>query len=338
MKVNIISETPYTIDIYGVHSVFLETKELLEKIGVEVKVNSKEDCDIIHIHSIGPYSFIKSLKNKGKAVMTAHYVPNTFLGSFILARFWLPLGKLYLRIFYNRADAIIAVSPKVKEELTKIGVKRKIYVVPNSVNLERFKIDKKKRQSMRSKLNLKENDFVVLNSGQIQPRKDVETFVNIARKLPNIKFIWVGGIPFKHLSADYSKMKKIQKETPENVHFVGVVPFDKMPSYYNIADMFFFPSLQETFGLVIIEAAAYGLPLLIRNLEIYSPLFEDYCIKGNENNFASVIKKLEKDKLFYDEYQKKAFQIAQKYDSRKIAKKIIHVYKKVIENYKKAKK
>lgn len=101
IKVNLISETPFTVQNHGVHTAFLETKSALEKIGIEVRTNSKEICDIVHIHTIGPYSLFKCLKNKGKVIISAHFVPSSFHGILAGTKLWLPLAEIYCRFLYN---------------------------------------------------------------------------------------------------------------------------------------------------------------------------------------------------------------------------------------------
>jgi 1,2-diacylglycerol-3-alpha-glucose alpha-1,2-galactosyltransferase len=208
IKVNIISESVFTVQGNGVDTAFLDTRDALRKIGAEVETNSYKNCDIVHIHTVGPYSLLKLLKNRNKAVVTAHVVPDSFVGSLVLAKSWLPLAKIYLRFFYNQAKAVIAVSPEVKEELIALGVKQKIYILPNSVNLDKFKKDEKETLTLRKKYGLKKSDFVTITVGQVQPRKGVTTFIKVARALPDIQFIWAGGIPFKFLAADYERAER----------------------------------------------------------------------------------------------------------------------------------
>jgi len=338
LKVNLVSETVFTVKGHGVHTAFLETKESLLKAGVDVKTNSSEKCDVVHIHTIGPYSLIKLLKNKKRSVVTAHVVPDSFVGSLVLAKLWLPLATMYLKFFYNQATAVIAVSPEVKRQLEGMGVKKKIYFIPNGVSLATFKKDSVARSYLRRKLKIKNEDFVVINVGQIQPRKGVETFINTAKSLPGIKFIWIGGMPFKIFSSGYNKMKKIQQDTPSNVFFLGEISFEKMPPYYNLADALFFPSLQENFPFTIIEAAASKLPLILRDLPIYKPVFNENFISGNEGSFRDIILKLKKDKEHYEEYSKKAYDVAKKYEDMKLIKEVLKIYQDIInknDQYKK---
>lgn len=331
IKVNLISETVFTVQGHGVHTAFLETRDALKKIGVEVKTNSNEKCNIVHIHTVGIYSLVKLLKNRRKTIVTAHVVPNSFVGSFALAKLWLPLAKIYLRFFYNKAAAIIAVSPEVKEELKELGIKKKIYILANSVNLNKFKKDEKTSESLRKRMGINKEDFVVLMVGQLQPRKGIEPFIDVAKKLPTIRFIWAGGIPFKWLAADYHKMKKLQKNAPKNIYFTGTAGFDEMPSYYNASDMLFFPSFQETFGFAVIEAGACRIPLLLRDLEIYKPIFNGNFIKGDEKNFKEHIIRLKEDKNFYKKYSDKAYKLAEKYENTKMARSLVKIYAEVLE-------
>lgn len=160
----------------------------------------------------------------------------------------------------------------------------------------------------------------------------METFINVAKELPNIKFVWVGETTFKILAADYGKMKKIQIKAPKNAIFTGVVPFEDIPSYYNAADILFFPSFRESFGFAVVEAAALRLPLILRDLKVYKPIFGNNFIKGKENTFKNLIQKLEKDKKFYREYSKKAYKIAKKYEDIKVAEELKKIYQKVLNN------
>lgn len=331
ITVNLVSETTFTVQGHGVHTAFVEMKNALEKIGLKVKVNSKEKCDIMHIHTIGPYSLLKCLKHKGKIVITAHVVPNSFLGSLIFAKLWYPLAKMYLKYFYNKADIIQAVSPQVKKELQEIGVNKKIIFIPNGINIEKFKRAGIEKFENRKKLNIKNDDFVVINVGQIQPRKGIESFINTAKELPKIKFIWVGGIPFKKFAADRKKMEKLQANAPSNIIFTDTIPYEKVTQYYSVADVLFFPSFQENFPFAVIEAAAGKIPIILRDIDIYPPIYGENYLKGTDSTFKSLILELKEDNIFYSEYSNKAFNIAEKYEYINLTKKIIEEYKNLLK-------
>ena len=59
------------------------------------------------------------------------------------------------------------------------------------------------------------NEFVVTCVGQIQPRKGIYDFIETAEKCPDITFVWVGGTPFKGLTAEYKKLQTVVKNAPK---------------------------------------------------------------------------------------------------------------------------
>ena len=89
MKVNVISESAFTVQGHGVHTAFTETvDELRDYTDCEVLVNSNQPADILHIHTVGPYSLSKIWFAKGAKVVSAHVTPDSFVGSLAGARYW----------------------------------------------------------------------------------------------------------------------------------------------------------------------------------------------------------------------------------------------------------
>lgn len=328
IKVNLISESGIAKG-QGVHSAYEDMYNALKKNNkVSVVTNSKEESDIIHIHTIGFYSLMKLLKAKCKKVVNAHLTPGSMKGSLVLADLWLPIFTKYLVFFYNQADLVLAVSPQVKKELIEIGVKKRIEVVPNTVDIERFK----RKKVDKRKYGYNKNDFIVIGVGQIQPRKGISDFIEVGKRLPEVKFIWVGGRPFSVLTAEYKKSTELMETTPKNVKFAGLVPREEMINYYSISDLFFLPSIQETFGLVVIEAAACNLPVLLRDIDVYKKIFGDNYLKAKDVNcFVKIIRKIKSDKRSYEEYRKKAKYIAEKYDRKKVTEDLVKLYKEILK-------
>lgn len=329
LKVNIISESVFTVQGHGVHTAYNEHFNSLKKIpNVEVMTNTKEPADIIHIHTVGLYSLKFLLKGKAKKkFVSAHVVPDSFVGSLIGAKYWYPLAKIYLRWFYNRSDGVFAVSAEVVGQLKALGVKKPIYLMPNSIDTAAFVSSSKKRGLARRKLKIDKDKFVVVCSGQVQPRKGIDSWLACAKALPEVTFLWIGGIPFKRLAAQHAKMQNLMKTAPKNAFFTGVVDHKDVFEYYWASDLFFLPSYQETFGIVIVEAAAAGLPILLRDNDQYKATFKDWYVAAKTNDqFKEHIKKFQSDRLFYKAYQKKAASISQKYDSFAAAQKILKIY------------
>jgi 1,2-diacylglycerol-3-alpha-glucose alpha-1,2-galactosyltransferase len=336
MKVNVISESAFTVQGHGVHTAFTETiAALKDYTDCDVEANTDRSADVIHVHTVGPYSLRKLLWGQGAKIVSAHVTPDSFVGSLLGAKYWYGLAKLYLRWFYNRADGVLAVSQEVVEELSTMGVRKPVFLVPNTIETQRFIATPAMREAARRQFGIGAGEFVVVGNGQVQPRKRIDTFLAAAKALPEIRFIWVGGIPFKQLAADAGAMEHLMRQHPENVQFTGLVEREMVVASYQAADLFFLPSIQETFGIVIVEAAAAGLPVLLRDLEQYRQTFGEGYEKGTDETFVATIERFRTDRAFYEKWQKAAQTIAKRYDAKTGAVRLMEVYRAVIAELKK---
>ena len=335
IHVNLISESEFTVQGHGVHTAFIEMRNQLKKSpAIDLKVNAVPDkkFNITHIHTVGVFS-LRRLKSKlgGKKIVSAHVVPDSLVGSLVGAELWSPAATKYLRWFYNTADAVIAVSEYTKKELEKIGVCSPIHVLENSIDTSKYRTSTKEKVEFREKLGFSKDDFIVVGNGQIQPRKKFETFAEIAASLPEIQFVWVGGIPFKAAGADFSHLSKLMKNPPKNLRVTDVIPLETAGIYMRAADIMFMPSAQETFGLAIIEGAASGLPVVVRDIPDYDSTFGNYVLRGDESNFREYILQLKNDKTFMKKWRDNSRKLAKKYDSAEATKKLIELYKEMAE-------
>jgi 1,2-diacylglycerol-3-alpha-glucose alpha-1,2-galactosyltransferase len=317
---------------HGVHSAFRDSVDALKKYTrADVTTNNKSSADIVHLHTVGPYALWHLLRPGGLKVVSAHVLPDSFVGSLIGAKYWRGLAAAYLKWFYNHADAVLAVSSDVQDELTRMGVKKPIYFAPNILETNSFHSGELQKQAARAKLGITNEAFVVMGAGQVQPRKSMDVFVSTAESVGEAQFIWVGGVPFKRFAAEAASMEQIMHYPPKNVRFTGQVSRSVLITYLQAADMFFFPSKQETFGIVIVEAAAAGLPLLLRDLEVYEKIFQRGYEKGNDESFATQIRKFINDQDYYRKWKMASRSIASKYDAEIGAANLISIYQKLVE-------
>lgn len=325
-----ISESDFGIQGHGVHTAFLETLHGLQaRDDVEVSKNNFHAADIRHIHTVGVYALVQLMFGRGKKVISAHVVPASFVGSLVGAKYWLGLAKWYLRWFYNRAALVIAVSDQTKQELEALGVKRPIRVIYNMVDTKRYKAQPGERQALRKKLGLS-GEFVVVSNGQVQPRKRFDSFIKMASELPEMRFIWVGGMPFGRAADDFKAMQDLIKHAPENVTVTGVVSLEKVREYFIVADVFVMPSMQETFGLAIVEAAASGLPLVLRDIPDYDQTFRADAVMTREGQFDDAVRKLASDTEYYQQMQAAAARVAKRFDSQTITAELIDTYRSLL--------
>lgn len=332
MRVAQVSESVFTVQGHGVHTAFVETTRALKQHhpSVAVQINTREPADVRHIHTVGFYALSQLLLGTGKKVVSAHIVPESLVGSLRGAVWWKGFAAWYLKVFYNHADIVIAVSDETKRALEKMGVKKPIKVIHNMVDIGRYAPKPDAKRQARERLGYALSDHIVVSNGQVQPRKRVDIFLQVAKKLPDIKFIWVGGIPFKNAAAHYQEMKRLVASAPKNVQFTDTVPLEEVREYFHAADVFVMPSDQETFGLAIVEAAASGLPLVLRDLHDYDETFRDDAMMCGEDEFADCIETVLKDKALYDELLEKSARLARKYDSQRISGELVALYRSLL--------
>lgn len=336
VTVNLVSESAFTVQGHGVHTAFLEMKHILEiQPNIKLLVNAEPlvSTDITHLHTFGFFSLRRLLSRKGgKKVVSAHVVPDSLVGSIAGAKVWVHIFKYYLRWFYNQAHVIIAVSPYTQRELMRLGIKRPIVVLPNSIDTAKYKNSTTERRCCRQELGLADNKFIVVGNGQIQPRKRFDTFIKTARQLPDVQFIWVGGIPFKAAGAGYAKLHHLIKHAPSNVIITDVIPLSQARLYMKASDLMFMPSTQETFGLAIIEGAASGLPVIVRDIHDYDATFGDLVSRSDDQHFVELIRRYMVDDNFYAAGQRRSKQLAAKYDSTIASRQLMDLYQSLLNN------
>lgn len=340
IKINMLSMAD-SVDGQGVGSAYLELMKLLQEDGkedFEIYLNKGTNFDIIHAHTIEPRNYFKLKFSKNPTVAYVHFLPDTLDGSIKLPKFIFKIFKKYVISFYKSADYLVVVNPIFKKDMVKAGLDvNKITYIPNFVSKEKF-FPKKKNEidKIRKKYQLKEDDFVVLGAGQVQNRKGVLDFIEVAKTLPDITFIWAGGFSFGKITDGHRELKQVMDHPPKNVKFLGIIPREDMNDLYNAADLLFVPSYNELFPMTILEAVNTNTPILLRNLELYEDiLFKKYLQADNNQKFAQLIKKLKEDKKLYQQQIENAQYIANFYSKEHVYQMWKEFYQSILTNKKK---
>lgn len=321
----------------GVGSAYLELIKLLKedaKDDFDIVINKGTKYDILHAHTIDPQNYIKLKLTKGKKIVYVHFLPDTLDGSIKLPKPLFKIFKKYVISFYKSADELVVVNPIFIKDMVKAGLnKEKITYIPNFVSKEDFfEVDDKKKKEIRKKYNLKENDFVVIGAGQVQTRKGVLDFIDVAKKMPDVKFLWAGGFSFGHMTDGYEELKKIMDNPPENVQFLGIVPRSEMNNLYNISNVLFVPSYNELFPMTILEAMSSGTPLLLRNLDLYEDiLFKKYLSADNNDDFVKELDLLKNNSKEYEKAKENSREISKFYSKEHVLEMWKKLYKGICE-------
>lgn len=323
IKINMLSMAD-SVDGQGVGSAYLEQVELVKSSPkFEVLINSKEKTDIVHAHTIEPRNYLKLKFNKSVNVAYCHFLPETLDGSIKLPKLFFNIFKKYVVSFYKQADYLVVVNPIFINDLARHGVKREnIKYIPNYVSKDQFfKKSKKDSEKIREKYGISKDKFVVLGVGQVQTRKGVLDFVKVAKKLPDVEFVWCGGFSFGAITDGYNELKKVYENPPKNVKFLGIIPREEMNDMYNMADLLFMPSYNELFPMSILEVVNTEKPVLLRNLDLYHDILFDKYVRGENNKeFVEMIKKLKDDQKFYKAECKHSKEINEFYSKENVLK------------------
>ncbi|WP_160671451.1 glycosyltransferase family 4 protein [Clostridium sp. C8-1-8] len=272
----------------GVLSAYIEQVNLVSTGLIDkyiVKVNKLSFCDIMHYHTIDLKFFlsIPFTRLLGTSVAYVHFVPETIEESLKLPYFIKKVFYKYMISFYKSVDHLVVVNPYFIDVLKRYKINEsKITYIPNFVSEENFyRYDTEKINSIKERYNISLDKFVVLGVGQVQTRKGVIDFIEVAKNLPEIQFVWAGGFSFGAITDGYKELKTIVENPPENVKFLGIVDRGEMNDIYNICDLMFLPSYNELFPMSILESMSLNIPILLRDLDIYKGILFDCYIKGS---------------------------------------------------------
>ena len=318
IRVNMLSMAD-TVKGQGVGSAYSELINLLENKAndeLEISINKGTKFDVLHAHTVEPKNFLKMKITKGKTVAYVHFLPYNMPGAIHLPKPIFSIFKKYVMTFYKTADKLVVVNPSFIKEMVENGLdKNKIVYIPNFVSREQFHpLSHKEKLSIRKKYGYGEDDFIVMGAGQVQTRKGVMDFVEVAKKMPDIRFVWAGGFSFGAITDGHEELKKVMDNPPANVNFVGIVERNEMNNLFNMSNVLFVPSYKELFPMTILESTNCHIPLLLRNLELYEDiLFKKYPKGNNNKDFIKELNKLKNDKKYYNEQIKNSEYISDFY-------------------------
>lgn len=204
---------------------------------------------------------------------------------------------------YRKYSALVAITETVKNEYKKIGVSDKnINLIPNGVDFER--ISKFPTTNyIRKKHNIPPSAKIIISVGRNHPKKGYSLIPDILRRILDYGFdvYWIvigrGSLRIEGgeiLNKDRNRLILI-----EEISFSGKkydIPSDELIRYYKSADLFAMTSMLETFGIVLIEAMAAGLPVVCFDApgvrDVVIPEGGAICEYGNVESFTQAITKI----------------------------------------------
>lgn len=271
MKVLLYTGDQKIVAKSGVGEALRHQKKVLEQLGWEQTSDPKDDYDVVHINTIFPSSLLMSLKAKRqgkKVVYYAHSTMEDFRNSFTGANLAAPLFKKWITFCYNTGDLIITPTEYSRSLLTSnsYAIHRKIYSLSNGINTDFWKKDAEAGLRFREKYGISREQKVAVSVGHYIDRKGILDFIEMGRKMPQTEFYWFG---YTNLYMIPAKIRHAIRNAPKNVHFPGFVNREELKEAYCGSDVFLFLTKEETEGIVLLEALACEIPVVLRDIPIY---------------------------------------------------------------------
>lgn len=290
----------------------------------------KQDFDICHLHEPNPFQNLlayKALLFKRKPVVITYHsdiVPHS-----LSIRIFKPFYLLFQRLFlFRRAKVIMPTSPyyiPISDILPKF--KKKLKVVPNGVDINKFKPSKTKKSKKEKR---------ILFVGRLIYYKGLDYLIGampvIQKKVPGTKLVIVGKGPLESEWKQLAKKLGINK----NIEWKGKLSDKDMIKEFQNCDVFVLPSIHKTeaFGIVLLEAMACGKPVVTTDVSgtVYAAEGAGIIIKPKqEKELADAIIKILSNKKLAEKYGKYGLKKVKDFTWESASIKTEKIYNKVLK-------
>lgn len=249
--------------------------------------------------------------------------------------------KIYSKCMINfackKADLILTVSNFSKFEIlkyTKID-SEKISVLYNGVDFKQFGHIEKEANQLRLKSKLALPDNYILFVGNVKPNKNLLKLLEAFKQFLSINLKYslvIVGKKDGFISGD-EKVHEILKKDPllnSYVIFTGYVESEDLPTIYQLASVFVFPSLYEGFGLPPLESMASGCPVIVSNSsclpEICGESAAEYIIPEESESIVVALKNILFNKVHKEQLIAEGRRRAKQFTWDKSISSLIHLF------------
>lgn len=293
MKILLFEELQKLLKISGIGRAFRQQTLALEMNGIKVLHRPDGPFDLVHFNTafLESQYFLRKAKARGiPVVVHAHSTREDFLNSYNFAPLVQKGFYRMLDAMYSRADLIITPTEYSRSLLKSYGnITCPIHVLTNGVDLKEYQRDEQKEQAFRDYFGLSPEQKVVMGVGLLFERKGLQDFIEVARMLPDVTFIWFGKLS---RAFQTGAIRKAIRNKPDNVLMPGYLAGDIIKGAFTSSDCLLFPSYEETEGIVVLEAMASRLPVIVRDIPVYAGYTSGReLLKGRSNEeFAAAVR------------------------------------------------
>lgn len=253
----------------GVGQAVSHQRAMLESAGVTVTTGWRARADVVHINTVLPDSVFAALRARlrgERVIWYGHSTMQDFRDSFVGSNLLAPLFLHWICFCYNLADVVLTPTPYARRLLEGYQLRRPVVAISNGVDTGFFAPSPARRQAFRQKYGLADATPVVVSAGHYMERKGILEFIELARSMPEVRFFWFG---YTDPALVPKNVRRAMAGAPANLAFPGFVQQAELRDAYCGADAFAFCSREETEGIVVLEALACGVPVVLRDIPVY---------------------------------------------------------------------
>lgn len=244
-----------------------------------------------------------------------------------------------ITIMYSKADAVIALSRKSVDQLCSWqhheNYEYDVTLMPNGVDAlpkpRPAQVDEFRKQ-----FDIRKSDEVFGFVGRIAAEKNLDILIKVAQKVcrerPNAKLMFVGDFEYRATLEEKARKSKVA----DRIIFTGAMPRQELGVAYAAMDVFVFPSLKDTQGWVLHEAAHAGLPIVIIDQKLSEVTYDGVnalFAKNNASDLARKITMLLRSKKTRETYGAESKKFARRYSEKRQIKSLIKLYETIIESH-----
>jgi len=303
----------------------------------------KWNLDIIHSHTefgVGTFARIISKQFGIPLVHTYHTMYEDYVYYITKGYFDKSSKKIveYLTKFYcDKTTKELIVPSKKTYDLfkEKYKVEKNVHIVPTGIDTERFKKEKtspEQTSKLKKELGIKKDDFVILYVGRLAKEKNIDLLIEGQTKINSkkSKLVIVGSGP------DYEHYINLAEKlgVSKSVILTNSIPWEIIPEYYQLADVFVTASNTETQGLTLIEAMSGSIPVVCLDDESFRDILID-SVNGkffkNQKEYIDAINYLINNPEIRNEMSNQAGITAKNHSLKHFSDDILKVYKSALE-------
>ncbi len=240
--------------------------------------------DVVHIHNIGPGMFAPLVRLMGLPVVLTYHSPNYEHSKWSAPARWLLRQCERLSLRYS--NRVIFVN---KHQMEKCGALDKSVFIPNGIG----PVTRSTSTNFLNQHGIHEGQYL-LAVGRLTPEKGLEYLVEAANRLPQVTQVVIAGAS-DHDSAYRQLLEKL--DTGKKVIFTGFTTGEDLRQLYSHARCFVLPSVNEGFPMVLLEAMAYGLPILCSDIpgtrQVDLPEQDYFTVQDTDALCAAITRLLE---------------------------------------------